>query len=269
MNQLSKETSPYLLQHANNPIHWRAWNEDSLAEAKGKNKLIIISIGYSACHWCHVMEHESFENQEVADVMNTHFINIKVDREERPDIDAVYMKAIQIMSGRGGWPLNVVTLPDGRPIWGGTYFRKQDWIQTLEQLQDIFISAPEKMIDYAEKLLEGIQSLGITQSNVAKTDINQNHIADLVEKWQEYFDWDFGGMASTPKFMMPNNYHFLMRYAYQKKDEKLLDFVNLTLTKMGFGGVFDTVDGGFSRYSVDNKWHVPHFEKMLYMTMDN
>ncbi len=264
MNQLSQETSPYLLQHANNPVHWKAWNEDSLAEAKTKNKLIIISIGYSACHWCHVMEHESFEKQEVADVMNAHFINIKVDREERPDVDAVYMKAIQIMSGRGGWPLNVVTLPDGRPIWGGTYFRKQDWIQTLGQLQDIYISAPEKMIDYAEKLLEGIQSHGIIQSNTTKTDINQNHIADLVKKWNEYFDWDYGGMAHAPKFMMPNNYHFLMRYAYQKKDKNLLDFVNLTLTKMGYGGVFDTVDGGFSRYSVDNKWHFPHFEKMLY-----
>ncbi|MFM9825695.1 thioredoxin domain-containing protein [Flavobacterium sp.] len=264
MNQLSQETSPYLLQHANNPVHWKAWNENSLAEAKSKNKLIIISIGYSACHWCHVMEHESFEDQEVADVMNANYINIKVDREERPDVDAVYMKAIQIMSGRGGWPLNVVTLPDGRPVWGGTYFRKQDWIHTLGQLQEIYLSAPVKMIDYAEKLHQGIQSLGIIQNEKKETQINQNHIADLVKKWNEYFDWDYGGMASSPKFMMPNNYHFLMRYAYQKKDKKLLDFVNLTLTKMGYGGVFDTVDGGFSRYSVDNKWHVPHFEKMLY-----
>lgn len=264
MNQLSEETSPYLLQHANNPVHWKAWNENSLAEAKEKNKLIIISIGYSACHWCHVMEHESFENQEVADVMNAHFVNIKVDREERPDVDAVYMKAIQIMIRRGGWPLNVVALPDGRPVWGGTYFRKEEWMQTLGQLQEIYQSAPEKMIDYAEKLHQGIQSMGIVQNETKETTINQDQITSLVEKWGEYFDWDFGGMASAPKFMMPNNYHFLMRFAYQKKDNQLLEFVNLTLTRMAFGGIFDTVDGAFSRYSVDNKWHVPHFEKMLY-----
>jgi uncharacterized protein YyaL (SSP411 family) len=264
MNQLSEETSPYLLQHANNPVHWKAWNENSLAEAKEKNKLIVISIGYSACHWCHVMEHESFEDQKVADVMNAHFVNIKVDREERPDVDAVYMKAIQIMIRRGGWPLNVVTLPDGRPVWGGTYFRKEEWMQTLGQLQEIYQSAPEKMIDYAEKLHQGIQSVGITPNENKETTINQDQISTLVEKWGEYFDWDFGGMASAPKFMMPNNYHFLMRFGYQKKDNQLLEFVNLTLTRMAFGGVFDTVDGAFSRYSVDNKWHVPHFEKMLY-----
>lgn len=264
MNQLSEETSPYLLQHANNPVHWKAWNENSLAEAKETNKLIIISIGYSACHWCHVMEHESFEDQEVANVMNAHFVNIKVDREERPDLDAVYMKAIQIMIRRGGWPLNVVTLPDGRPVWGGTYFRKEEWMQTLGQLQEIYQSTPEKMLDYAEKLHQGIQAVGITPNENKETSINQDQITSLVEKWGEYFDWDFGGMASAPKFMMPNNYHFLMRFAYQKKDNQLLEFVNLTLTRMAFGGIFDTVDGAFSRYSVDNKWHVPHFEKMLY-----
>ena len=147
MNELSQETSPYLLQHASNPVHWKAWNPTTLSEAKTNNKLIIVSIGYSACHWCHVMEHESFENEEVAQTMNTHFINIKVDREERPDVDAIYMKAIQIMSGHGGWPLNVVTLPDGRPVWGGTYFRKNEWINTLEQLQEMYQINPEKMID--------------------------------------------------------------------------------------------------------------------------
>ena len=264
MNQLSRETSPYLLQHATNPVHWKAWNTNSLAEAKEKNKLIIISIGYSACHWCHVMEHESFEDQEVADIMNAHFISIKVDREERPDVDAVYMKAVQILTGRGGWPLNMVTLPDGRPVWGGTYFKKEQWINALEQLQELYQSAPEKMIDYAEKLHQGIQSIRIFPNENSETSINQEQIAGLVEKWKKSFDWEFGGMASSPKFMMPNNYHFLMRYGYQKKDNELLDFVNLTLTRMAFGGVFDTVDGGFSRYSVDNKWHIPHFEKMLY-----
>lgn len=264
MNLLSQETSPYLLQHATNPVYWNAWNPNSLAEAKEKNKLIIISIGYSACHWCHVMEHESFEDQEVADIMNAHFINIKIDREERPDIDAVYMKAIQIMTGRGGWPLNVVALPDGRPVWGGTYFRKQEWIQTLIQLQEIYQFEPTKMIDYAEKLNHGIQSLKIISNEYSKTSINQEQIANLVETWKQSFDLEFGGMTSSPKFMMPNNYHFLMRYGHQKKDTELLKFVDLTLTKMAFGGIFDTIDGGFSRYSVDRKWHIPHFEKMLY-----
>ena len=264
MNELNLETSPYLLQHANNPVHWKAWNPKSLAAAKENNKLIIISIGYSACHWCHVMEHESFEDAAVAQIMNAHFIAIKVDREERPDVDAVYMKAVQIMTGSGGWPLNLVTLPDGRPVWGGTYFKKEEWIQTLEQLQEFYQSHPEKMIDYAEKLHQGIQATGLIQNEEPETEVNQNILKLLVEKWKKSFDLEFGGMARAPKFMMPNNYQFLLRYGYQKQDEKVLDFVNLTLTKMAHGGLFDTIDGGFSRYSVDMKWHIPHFEKMLY-----
>lgn len=264
MNELHSETSPYLLQHANNPVHWKAWNSTSLATAKERNKLIIVSIGYSACHWCHVMEHESFENEEVAQTMNQHFINIKVDREERPDVDAVYMKAVQIMTGRGGWPLNIVALPDGRPIWGGTYFRKDEWVSILEQLQTIFQSQPEKMIRYAEKLHLGIESLGISSVGISTETLSQNSIEPLIEKWIKSFDLEFGGMARAPKFMMPNNYQFLLRYGHQKQNKEVLDFVNLTLTKMAFGGLFDTVDGGFSRYSVDMKWHVPHFEKMLY-----
>ena len=264
MNQLISETSPYLLQHANNPVHWKAWNTESLALAQKNNKLIIISIGYSACHWCHVMEHESFENNEVAETMNQYFINIKVDREERPDVDAIYMKAIQIMTGRGGWPLNMVALPDGRPVWGGTYFRKDEWISTLEKLQHIYQSSPEKMIEYAEKLQLGINSLNFSNTETTSDLLNQNCIEPLIEKWKKSFDWDFGGMARAPKFMMPNNYKFILRYGHHENKQDLLDFVNLTLTKMAFGGLFDTVDGGFSRYSVDMKWHVPHFEKMLY-----
>jgi uncharacterized protein YyaL (SSP411 family) len=252
------------LQHANNPVHWKAWNKESLALAQKNNKLIIISIGYSACHWCHVMENESFENNEVAETMNQYFINIKVDREERPDVDAIYMKAIQIMTGRGGWPLNVVALPDGRPVWGGTYFRKDEWISTLEKLQHIYQSSPEKMIEYAEKLQLGINSLNFSNTETTSDLLNQNCIEPLIEKWKKSFDWDFGGMARAPKFMMPNNYKFILRYGHQENKQDLLDFVNLTLTKMAFGGLFDTVDGGFSRYSVDMKWHVPHFEKMLY-----
>ncbi|HLF53305.1 thioredoxin domain-containing protein [Flavobacterium sp.] len=264
MNELKSETSPYLLQHADNPVHWQAWNNNSLALAKENNKLIIVSIGYSACHWCHVMEHESFEDNEVAQTMNRNFINIKVDREERPDVDAVYMKAVQIMTGRGGWPLNVVTLPDGRPVWGGTYFRKDEWINTLEQLQELYQSNPEKMIDYAEKLHQGIESIGLVENKNSDKQLDQNLIGPLIEKWTKSFDLEYGGMARAPKFMMPNNYQFLMRYGHQKQNQEVLDFVNLTLTKMAYGGLFDTIDGGFSRYSVDMKWHVPHFEKMLY-----
>ena len=264
MNELKSETSPYLLQHADNPVHWQAWNNNSLALAKENNKLIIVSIGYSACHWCHVMEHESFEDNEVAQTMNRNFINIKVDREERPDVDAVYMKAVQIMTGRGGWPLNVVTLPDGRPVWGGTYFRKDEWINTLEQLQELYRSNPEKMIEYAEKLHQGIESIGLVENKNSDKQLDQNLIGPLIEKWTKSFDLEYGGMARAPKFMMPNNYQFLMRYGHQKQNQEVLDFVNLTLTKMAYGGLFDTIDGGFSRYSVDMKWHVPHFEKMLY-----
>lgn len=264
MNELHLETSPYLLQHANNPVHWKAWNAKSLESAKEQNKLIIVSVGYSACHWCHVMEHESFEDDEVAATMNAHFISIKIDREERPDIDAVYMKAVQIMTSRGGWPMNVVTLPDGRPIWGGTYFRKNEWINSLEKLQEIYTQNPETIFEYAQKLDDGLQALSIISKNDSETDFNFEILEKLLEKWERSFDWDFGGMARAPKFMMPVNYEFLLRYAYQTKNQNLLDFVNLTLTKMAYGGLFDTIDGGFSRYSVDMKWHVPHFEKMLY-----
>jgi len=264
MNELQLETSPYLLQHANNPVHWKAWNNKSLAQATTENKLIIISIGYSACHWCHVMEHESFEDTEVAQTMNQHFINIKVDREERPDVDAVYMKAVQIMTGHGGWPMNVVTLPNGKPIWGGTYFRKNEWINSLEQLQELYQSNPEKILDYAEKLHEGLQATSIIERDNSLKVFNQETLENLVVKWQKSFDWEFGGMARAPKFMMPVNYQFLLRYGYQNNNKQILEFVNLTLTKMAYGGLFDTIDGGFSRYSVDIKWHVPHFEKMLY-----
>ncbi|MBD3582402.1 thioredoxin domain-containing protein [Flavobacterium sp. D33] len=265
MNELSQETSPYLLQHANNPVHWKAWNDNALRSATTQNKLLIISVGYSACHWCHVMEHETFENEEAAAVMNTHFVNIKVDREERPDVDAVYMKAVQLMTQRGGWPMNVVALPDGRPVWGGTYFRKDDWMQTLEHLAAMWQKEPERMVDYAEKLHAGLQALNILPNeNPENAFPPQSKLETLLGNWSKSFDWEFGGYQKAPKFMLPNNFRFLMRYGFQTENPDLLDFVNLTLTKMAIGGIFDTVGGGFSRYSVDFKWHVPHFEKMLY-----
>ncbi|NNC69558.1 MAG: thioredoxin domain-containing protein, partial [Flavobacteriaceae bacterium] len=263
-NDLVNETSPYLLQHAHNPVNWKPWNESTLKEAKDSKKLILISIGYAACHWCHVMEHESFEDSLVAQVMNQNFINIKVDREERPDVDQVYMNAVQLMTGRGGWPLNVIALPDGRPVWGGTYFKKQDWMNVLNQISGIYEESPDQLYEYAAKLEEGIKSMDLVNLNTDEAVFKKDTIAKAIEKWSESFDTKKGGLNRAPKFMMPNNYHFLLRYAHQNDDDKLLEYVTTTLTKMAYGGVYDQVGGGFSRYSVDDKWHVPHFEKMLY-----
>jgi len=263
-NKLIEETSPYLLQHAHNPIDWHAWNEETLQLAHTSNKLIIISIGYAACHWCHVMEHESFEDDDVAALMNQNYINIKVDREERPDIDQVYMNAIQLMTGSGGWPLNVVALPDGRPVWGGTYFKKEQWMSALLQISDLYKTKPYKLSDYADKLEQGLKNIDLVTLNLETADFSTEFIQQTIENWSNQFDYRLGGMSRAPKFMMPNNYQFLLRYAYQMNDLPLQEYVNTTLAKMAFGGIFDHIGGGFSRYSVDEKWHVPHFEKMLY-----
>ncbi len=263
-NDLINETSPYLLQHAHNPVNWKPWGEEALDIAKKENKLMIISIGYAACHWCHVMEHESFEDPEVAKLMNNSFVNIKVDREERPDVDQVYMSAVQLMTGSGGWPLNVITLPDGRPVWGGTYFPKGNWVDALKQIKDLYQKQPEKLVEYADKLEQGIKEVDIIEVNTDEIKFEKEFIATAVKEWGKQFDHQKGGTKRVPKFMMPNNYHFLLRYAHQTQDQELLDFVKSTLTKISFGGVYDHVGGGFSRYSTDGKWHVPHFEKMLY-----
>lgn len=264
-NNLISETSPYLLQHAHNPVNWNAWNDETLEKAKTENKLIVISVGYSACHWCHVMEHESFEDSLVAQVMNNHFINIKVDREERPDVDQAYMNALYLINnGSGGWPLNIVALPDGRPVWGATYLPKEQWTSALEQISNIYNEAPEKLLAQADNIEQGMASFDMVTLNTDEPVFEDKDIDTAVKKWSQEFDNKFGGLNREQKFMMPNNYHFLLRYAYQNNDKKLMDFVNLTLTKMAYGGVFDQIGGGFSRYSVDKKWHVPHFEKMLY-----
>ena len=263
-NDLINESSPYLLQHAHNPVNWQAWNDHALDTAKEKNKLLLISVGYSACHWCHVMEHESFEDEMVAEVMNENYICIKVDREERPDIDHVYMNAVQVMTGMGGWPMNVVALPDGRPVWGGTYFRKEQWVDALKQISQLYERQPEKLMDYAEKLEKGLQDIEIIEPVKSEEEFHKDFFIPILEKWQKQFDHDHGGYNRAPKFMMPNNFEFLMRYAYQNSDEKLMQHCLFTLDKISWGGVYDPIEGGFSRYSVDNKWHVPHFEKMLY-----
>ncbi|MFL2643846.1 MAG: thioredoxin domain-containing protein [Flavobacteriaceae bacterium] len=263
-NNLINETSPYLLQHAYNPVNWNPWNKKYLEQAKKEDKLVIISIGYSSCHWCHVMERESFEDSLVASIMNEKFISIKVDREERPDVDQVYMNAVQLMTGSGGWPLNVVTLPDGRPIWGGTYFSKDQWINALTQISNIYKKEPERFINYANTLEKGIKSLDVINTNENKTVVSSKELEKYVENIASKIDKEHGGFSGAPKFMMPNNIHLLLRTGHQNNDKAVLDLVNLTLEKMAYGGIYDQIGGGFSRYSTDEKWHIPHFEKMLY-----
>lgn len=261
MNELIHTSNPYLKQHATNPIYWKAWHTSIFKTAQEQNKLLIISIGYSTCHWCHVMEEESFTNQEVAELMNQHFVAVKVDREEHPDVDAYYMKAVQLMTKQGGWPLNVVCLPDGKPIWGGTYFPKQTWMDSLLQLTQLYKNKPEAVLEFAEKLQEGIYVLGLAPTQKEESRFNLDVVLD---QWKASFDLDYGGYQRAPKFMMPTNLLYLQKLGDLKRDKALLQYVDLTLTHMAWGGIFDVVEGGFSRYSVDFKWHIPHFEKMLY-----
>ena len=263
-NALIEETSPYLLQHAHNPVNWEAWHPEVLERAQKENKPLLISIGYAACHWCHVMEEECFEDEEVAKMMNENFINIKIDREERPDVDQIYMDAIQMMTGNGGWPLNIIALPDGRPFWGATYLPKENWIKSLEQLTKLYKEDPDKIIGYATDLERGIQAINLVENKADLDTYSLESLRGAVENWSTYFDTYLGGYKHAPKFMMPNNLDFLLHYATSQENNEVLEYVNTTLTRMAYGGVFDHVGGGFSRYSVDTKWHVPHFEKMLY-----
>ena len=264
-NELHLSESLYLRQHKDNPVYWKCWSPEIWNEAQRLNKLVIVSIGYSSCHWCHVMERESFEKREVADVMNAHFISIKVDREERPDIDQVYMAAVQLMAGQGGWPLNVVCLPDKRPIWGGTYFPREQWTKTLLNLQSIYQSEPQKVLEYAAKLEEGLHATErlttVKSDNIVPDDDWLRERINRVEKMRDY---TWGGYNRSPKFPMPCEQIFLMQAAEHYNREELGRQVELTLTKMAWGGIYDYIGGGFCRYSVDNRWKVPHFEKMLY-----
>ena len=263
-NALVNETSPYLLQHAHNPVDWYPWNEATLAKAKAEDKLLLISIGYSACHWCHVMEHESFEDTAVAQIMNDNFICIKVDREERPDIDQVYMTAVQLMNQRGGWPLNCVALPNGKPFWGGTYFRKEDWKNQILGLANTYKKEPNRVIEFADRLSLGIQQVENIGLNSQEANFIWKDLDNMVSSWAERFDNSEGGSDGAPKFPMPNSYSFLLRYAHLAKNTEVLNHVELTLDKMAFGGIYDQIGGGFSRYAVDDLWKAPHFEKMLY-----
>jgi uncharacterized protein YyaL (SSP411 family) len=263
-NKLIDETSPYLLQHAHNPVNWYPWGEEAFAKAKAENKLVLVSIGYSACHWCHVMEHESFEDDSAAAIMNDRYVCIKVDREERPDVDQIYMNAVQLMTGRGGWPLNCIVLPDGRPIWGGTYFRRDKWIEQINQIADFYESQPTKALEYAEKLTQGIKQSELVVLNTEEALFDKSKLAAVYASWEARFDNVEGGPDRSPKFPIPNNYQFLLRYAHLSNNKAALDHVKLTLDKIAYGGIYDHLGGGITRYSTDKLWKVPHFEKMLY-----
>ena len=263
-NHLIQETSPYLLQHARNPVDWHPWGDEALDKARRENKLLLVSIGYSACHWCHVMERESFEDEETAVLMNRHFVCIKVDREERPDIDQVYMNAVQLISGQGGWPLNCFALPDGRPVYGGTYFRKAHWQEVLRNLADLYGKDPEKVNQYADQLTKGVRQSEWEEAAPSAGPFLPSDLVAMVQPWRAHFDHGEGGMDRAPKFPLPNNWQFLLRYARLAGDEGLMGHVRLTLDKMARGGIYDHLGGGFARYSTDALWKAPHFEKMLY-----
>ena len=265
MNKLKYSSSPYLQQHAHNPVHWQEWGPDALDMAKKLNKPLIISIGYAACHWCHVMEHESFSDNEVAAFMNDNFICIKVDREERPDIDQVYMEAVQLISGRGGWPLNAFALPDGRPFFAGTYFDKQKWMEVMGQINDLYNSDYSKVVEYAEELTKGINQNPIdVRSQTDELAFSMDDYISLKNQWLKNIDFKDGGFKRAPKFPLPVAWEFLLEYYYYTDDLEALNAVELLLNKMAMGGIYDQIGGGFARYSVDEKWEVPHFEKMLY-----
>ncbi|MEO0895968.1 MAG: thioredoxin domain-containing protein [Bacteroidota bacterium] len=264
-NRLAQESSPYLLQHANNPVNWYAWGEEALTRAREENKLILVSIGYAACHWCHVMEHESFEDEEVAALMNKHFINIKVDREERPDIDKIYMDAVMLMTQRGGWPLNALALPDGRPIYGGTYYPKENWMSALSQIAAMWENEPARVEEYAKELVAAMNQMDVVKSPGMGGGLSMEDIYHMKAIWMEQFDFKWGGRkVSANKFPLPQNNLFLLRTSHFMGDEQMHEAAMITLEKMAFGGIYDHLGGGFARYSVDAYWKVPHFEKMLY-----
>lgn len=266
-NSLIHASSPYLLQHAYNPVDWNEWNFEILKKAKKDNRLLVISIGYAACHWCHVMEHESFEKEEVAEWMNSFYYNIKVDREERPDIDAVYMNAAQLTTGRGGWPLNVIALPDGRPIFAGTYFPKENWIRILEHFAGVWKKNETELIEVAGKIEEGLQ---VMENNHFSQHLNAQEVLDqnlpklIAENIFSQLDLEKGGLDKAPKFPMPCIFDFLLNYNYYEKDDRIKNAIHATLINMLEGGIYDQIGGGFARYSVDEYWFVPHFEKMMY-----
>jgi len=265
-NRLINSTSPYLLQHAYNPVDWFEWGTEALVKAKTEDKPILVSIGYSSCHWCHVMERESFEIEDIAQIMNEHFVCIKVDREERPDIDQIYMEAVQAMGMNGGWPLNVFLTPDQKPFYGGTYFPPQNWAQMLLQLNKAFQNKRNDINSSANDLIQHLNTSDLHRfaKEPGLENFSQAHLDGMFKILSSRFDKTWGGIEKAPKFVMPTIWLFLLRYYSITKNNEALNFVSHTLKKMAQGGIYDQLGGGFSRYSVDSEWFAPHFEKMLY-----
>jgi len=264
-NRLILSTSPYLLQHAHNPVDWYEWGNEALQKAVAEDKPILVSIGYSSCHWCHVMERESFENEDIAQIMNEYFVCIKVDREERPDIDQVYMDAVQAMQQHGGWPLNVFLTPHQQPFFGGTYFPSKNWTQLLLQINQAFREKRGEIDQSAKSLSEHLRTSEINRY-AKDTDPTQSteRLDSMFQVLSARFDATWGGLEKAPKFVMPSIWLYLLRYYASTKNEQALHMVTLTLKQMAYGGIYDQLAGGFSRYSVDSEWFAPHFEKMLY-----
>lgn len=265
-NHLIHSTSPYLRQHAYNPVEWHPWGEEALQKAKNEDKPMIISIGYSACHWCHVMERESFENEEIARVMNDNFVCIKVDREERPDVDQLYMEAVQTMGINGGWPLNVFAMPDQRPFYGGTYFQPRQWMHMLNSIAEAFGSKRSELEDSANAFANALMVTDTEKYGLAAHDfvIDEAALRRMVQAFKPRFDGKEGGLAKAPKFPNPPIWRFLLTANQIINDPEVRDHLMLTLHKMAHGGIYDQIGGGFARYSVDARWFAPHFEKMLY-----
>ncbi|WP_291965846.1 thioredoxin domain-containing protein [Maribacter sp.] len=263
-NDLINETSPYLLQHAHNPVDWKPWSDDAFKKAAEENKLVVLSVGYSTCHWCHVMEEESFEDAEVAKLMNEKFVSIKVDREERPDLDMVYQTALQLVNGSGGWPMNAIIMPNGSPVFLGTYHEKENWKSILTKFSTEYEKNPEKMKEYATMLADGVQEVYEQPTKQMANTITPNKIESGITKWSTMWDKDWGGNIGEEKFILPANLTMLLDYAVLQQNANAKNHVLNTLDKVIQGGIYDHVDGGFFRYSTDNTWHVPHFEKMLY-----
>ncbi len=267
-NRLIHETSPYLLQHAHNPVDWYPWGEEALEKAKAEDKPILLSIGYSSCHWCHAMAHESFEDEDIAQFMNENFVNIKVDREERPDLDNIYMRAVVAMTGRGGWPLTVVLTPEGEPFFGGTYFPPEER-QGLPSLRKVLQSVSHAYRERRDDILRSAQSIvgHIAQQDVSpgvpEAELSATTLDEAVRTLSKRFDRANGGFGAAPKFPQAMTLDFLLREYHRSGNSQALRIVERTLEKMAHGGIYDQLGGGFHRYSVDNKWLVPHFEKML------
>jgi len=267
-NELISESSPYLLQHAHNPVNWYAWNDEALEKAKNENKPIFLSIGYTACHWCHVMEEESFENRDIAKILNEHFISIKVDREQRPDLDQIYMAATTALSGSGGWPMSVFMTPDLKPFFAGTYFPPDDkygrpgFSRVINEIAVTWREDPGRIEDYSASLTERLQEAYHTTEN--PVEVTDYTIEQTTRSLLGNYDPTNGGFGAAPKFPHPVDLSFLLKVYSRDKDQKILEAVKKSLDKMARGGIYDQIGGGFHRYSVDSRWLVPHFEKMLY-----